>query len=49
VLVRPDGYVAARWPTAPAQPDSALRDTIRVLTRPSPGRNKHPANDLVHG
>jgi putative polyketide hydroxylase len=49
VLVRPDGYVAARWPTAPAHPDSALRDTIRVLTRPSPGRNKHPANDLVHG
>ena len=49
VLVRPDGYVAARWPTAPAQPDSTLRDTIRVLTRPSPGRKKRPANDLVHG
>ena len=43
VLVRPDGYVAARWPTTPAQPDSTLRDTIRVLThRPATAAHTGP-------
>jgi len=32
VLVRPDGYVAARWPTAPAQPGTTLREALRTLT-----------------
>ena len=33
VLVRPDGYVAARWSTPPSRPEAALRGALHTLTR----------------
>ena len=33
VLVRPDGYVAARWPTTPSFPHSAVADALAAILR----------------
>ena len=33
VLVRPDGYVAARWPTTPSFQHSAVVDALAAILR----------------
>jgi putative polyketide hydroxylase len=34
-LVRPDGYIAARWPTTPADPARELSDVLRRVAAPA--------------
>jgi putative polyketide hydroxylase len=34
-LVRPDGYIAARWPTTPADPARELADVLRRVAAPA--------------